>query len=102
MLLERRILLLKQSVTIVHQALVELGFTAFKIRLNDRRILRAMVVDIDAADRETDILVAIDKLDKIGEDGVRKNLAEQGFTSEQIDRLFDMLNTGDIPTLMVR
>ena len=48
-----------ECVTIVHQALVELGFTAFKIWLNDRRILRAMVVDIDAADRETDILVTI-------------------------------------------
>ena len=88
-----------ECVTIVHQALVELGFTAFKIRLNDRRILRAMVVDIDAADRETDILVAIDKLDKIGEEGVRRNLFEQSFTSEQIDRLFDMLNTGDIPNV---
>lgn len=88
-----------ECVTIVHQALVELGFTAFKIRLNDRRILRAMVSDIDAIDRETDILVAIDKLDKIGEEGVRKNLADQGFTKEQIVRLFDMLNTGNIPNV---
>ncbi len=69
-----------ECVAIVHQALVELGFTAFKIRLNDRRILRAMVSSIGALDREVDILVAIDKLDKIGEDGVRKNLVEQGFS----------------------
>lgn len=90
-----------ECVAIVHQALLELGFTSFKIRLNDRRILRAMVSAIGAIDRETDILVAIDKLDKIGEDGVRKNLAEQGFTKEQIGRLFDMLNTGNIPDVDV-
>jgi len=63
--------------------------------------LRVMVSEIDAVERETDILVAIDKLDKIGEDGVRKNLVEQGFTREQVGRLFDMLNTGHIPNVDV-
>lgn len=88
-----------ECVAIVHKALVELGFTAFKIRLNDRRILRAMVSEIGALDREVDILVAIDKLDKIAEEGVRKNLVEQGFSMEKVDRLFDMLNTGNIPNV---
>ena len=50
-----------ECLTIVHHSLVELGFTAFKIRLNDRRILRSMVADIQALDREVDILVAIDQ-----------------------------------------
>lgn len=88
-----------ECVAIVHQALVDLGFTAFKVRLNDRRILRAMVSEIDSLDREVDILVAIDKLDKIGEEGVRSNLLEQGFSVDQVDRLFDMLNTGNIPNV---
>ena len=88
-----------ECVSIVHHALVALGFTAFKIRLNDRRILRAMVTEIGELEREVDILVAIDKLDKIGEDGVRKNLLEQGFSAEQVDRLFEMLNQGNIPNV---
>ena len=88
-----------ECVAIVYQSLRALGFTQFKIRLNDRRILRAMVAEIGAFDREVDILVAIDKLDKIGENGVRKNLAEQGFSTEQLDRLFDMLNNGNIPNV---
>ncbi len=86
-----------ECLTIVHHALVALGFTGFKIRLNDRRILRAMVIDIQALDREVDILVAIDKLDKIGENGVRNNLVEQGFSKQQVDRLFEMLNDGVVP-----
>ena len=88
-----------ECVAIVYQSLMALGFTQFKIRLNDRRILRAMVAEIDALDREIDILVAIDKLDKIGEEGVRNNLAGQNFSTEQIDRLFDMLNNGNIPNV---
>ena len=88
-----------ECVAIVHQALVDLGFTAFKVRLNDRRILRAMVSEIGSLDREVDILVAIDKLDKIGEEGVRSKLLEQGFSTDQVTRLFEMLNTGDIPNV---
>ena len=88
-----------ECVAIVHHALVALGFTGFRIRLNDRRILRMMVTEIGAADREVDVLVAIDKLDKIGETGVRDNLLEQGFIQEQVDQLFNMLNNGDIPNI---
>jgi histidyl-tRNA synthetase len=88
-----------ECISIVHQALIVLGFSAFKIRLNDRRILRAMVSEIGALDREADILVAIDKLDKMGEDGVRNTLLEQEFSSGQVDRLFEMLNNGGIPNV---
>lgn len=88
-----------ECVAIVHHALLALGFTGFRIRLNDRRILRQMVTQIDAEDREVDVLVAIDKLDKIGEAGVRSNLLEQGFTQTQVDTLFEMLNTGNIPNI---
>lgn len=88
-----------ECVAIVHHALVALGFTGFRIRLNDRRILRTMVTEMGALEREVDVLVAIDKLDKIGEEGVRSNLLEQGFTLEQVDQLFDMLNNGQIPNI---
>ena len=89
-----------ECVAIVHQALVELGFTAFKIRIERPTDFACHGVRDRALDKEVDILVAIDiKLDKIGEDGVRKNLLEQGFSVEQVDRLFDMLNTGSIPNV---
>lgn len=88
-----------ECMCIVHDSLVALGFTAFQIRLNDRRILRAMVESIGAGARETDILVAIDKLDKVGEEGVQKILLEGGFSSEQVKSLFHMLHSGEIPNI---
>src|SRR5919112_4768066 len=55
----------------VSDALLELGFTDFKIRLNHRQLLTAMLnaAGVDEA-QHGDALIAIDKLDKIGADGV--------------------------------
>ena len=47
---------------------------------------------IGAVDRIVDITVAIDKLDKIGEDGVVSELREKGLTDEQIERLRPIIN----------
>ncbi len=63
----------------VSEVLQSLGFTDFDIQLNHRELLTAM---LNAAgvpvDRHTDALVAIDKLDKIGRDGVRAELIARG------------------------
>ena len=63
----------------VSDVLVRLGFTDFTIRLNHREVLRGL---LDACgvveDLHDQALVAIDKLDKIGADGVRRELVERG------------------------
>src|SRR5215212_2296401 len=58
------------------EALTKLGFTNFTIRLNHREVL-AGVLDAAGvpADKHGDALVALDKLDKIGREGVQKELA---------------------------
>lgn len=63
----------------VSDVLGRLGFENFTIRLNDRRVLTALLdsFGIPAANHG-DVLVGIDKLDKVGTDGVRKELAERG------------------------
>jgi len=66
----------------------------YTIKLNDRRILRAMASAVGARD-ETALLVAIDKVDKIGREGVSKELAAQGLLSEQIERLWSLLEVGE-------
>jgi histidyl-tRNA synthetase len=65
----------------VSDVLHELGFTDFTIRLNDRRVLTAVLLaaGIPAGQHGT-ALVAVDKLDKIGRDGVERELAERGIT----------------------
>jgi histidyl-tRNA synthetase len=70
------------------EALAKLGFTNFTIRLNHRQVL-AGVLDAAGvrADKHGDALVALDKLDKIGREGVRKELAGRGVPEEAGDRL---------------
>jgi histidyl-tRNA synthetase len=60
-------------------ALMALGFDDFTIRLNHRQILNGILEATGVAPvRHNDFLVAIDKLDKIGRDGVLRNIEEQG------------------------
>lgn len=66
-------------------------FSRFGIRvdinINNRKILAAIAEKIGAADKITAVTVAIDKLDKIGLDGVEKELEEEGISPEAIKSL---------------
>ncbi len=75
----------------VSSALLELGFSNFSIALNHRVILRSMIgaAGIDP-DLEGSALIAIDKLDKIGVDGVRSELTQRGIAEESAQRLLAM------------
>ena len=57
------------------------------VKINNRKVLAGIAEMIGAPERLIDITVAIDKLDKIGLDNVRAELAERGLTSEQIAAL---------------
>ena len=74
-----------------------LGFQNVTILLNHRQALRAMATALGVADREASLLVALDKLDKIGRDGVSRELSGRGFETAAIDGLWTMLDTGVIP-----
>ena len=58
-----------------------------QIKINNRKILTGIAEIIGAAEKIVDITVAIDKLDKIGLDAVNAELAENGLTQDQIDKL---------------
>ena len=91
-----------QCVAVVIDALTTLGFDNMVVRLNDRRLLRALARAAGAeADREVKLLVAVDKLDKIGRDGVDAELAERGFDEAQRARVWKVLDLeGDNATLL--
>ena len=61
------------------------------IKLNNRKILSGIAKVIGAADRIIDITVAIDKLDKIGQDNVNAELREKGLSEEAIATLQPLL-----------
>ncbi len=82
-----------EFIQIYDQALSALGLREFTIRLNHRQLLQGIATRIGAAERMTELTIALDKLDKVGREGVEKELAERGFTAEQISTLapiFDM------------
>ncbi len=64
-----------------------LGFKKFTIRINDRRILKAMAAYSGFRPEEYDsVFIIIDKLDKIGMDGVQSELESAGYEEENIQR----------------
>ena len=77
----------------------KLDFKNFTIRINDRRILKAMAAYSGFAEEDYDtVFIILDKMDKIGLDGVRSELLEEGFSQEAVEKylsLFDHI-TRDI------
>lgn len=69
----------------------EIGFSGFKVHINDRRMLKAMAEYAGfAADSCDRVFIILDKMDKIGEEGVRRELEESGFAMESIDRYLSL------------
>lgn len=65
----------------------KLGFKNFQIRINERRILKAMAAYSGFAEEEYDtVFIILDKMDKIGLDGVAQELAKEGYAKESIDK----------------
>lgn len=76
-----------EFVLIYDEALSKLGLKDFSIKINNRKILSGIAEVVNKADQIVDMTVAIDKLDKIGLDGVSKELLERGFTEENIEQI---------------
>lgn len=65
----------------------KLGLSGVTIKINDRRILSGIAQTIGAEDKLIDFTVALDKLDKIGEAGVKKEMREKGIAEEALQKL---------------
>ncbi|ERJ58507.1 histidine--tRNA ligase [Sphingobacterium paucimobilis] len=76
-----------EFVLIYWEALKELGLKDFTIKINNRKILTGIAEILGKPELIVDMTVAIDKLDKIGLEGVNKELLERGFTEEDLELL---------------
>ena len=77
----------------------KLDFKNFTIRINDRRILKAMAAYSGFAPESYDtVFIILDKMDKIGIEGVRSELEKEGFEKECIDKYLAMFEeiTNDV------
>jgi histidyl-tRNA synthetase len=73
-----------ELVNIYHTVFMQLGLKGYELRINSRKILTALAESCGGADQMINITIAIDKLDKIGLDGVKKELIERGLNDTQI------------------
>ena len=68
-----------------------LGFKNFQIRINERRILKAMAAYSGFPEESYDsVFITLDKMDKIGLDGVKEELLENGFAKEAVERYLSL------------
>jgi histidyl-tRNA synthetase len=74
-----------------------LGLNGVTVKINNRKILSGIAEVIGASDKLIDFTVALDKLDKIGEDGVKKEMIEKGISEEALVKVQPLFNfTGTI------
>lgn len=74
----------------------ELGLDRVTLRLNNRKLLEGIAVHFGAGDRFVEFITILDKLDKVGEEGVFKEWAEKGFQVDA-DAFRQLKSIGDLP-----
>jgi len=74
------------------KALLNIGFDNFKIRVNDRRLLKAIIMSAGFEESACDsVCISLDKLDKIDASGVSTELLEKGFDAAAVEKLMAAL-----------
>lgn len=79
--------LVSATADMLSRIFAEIGITDFTIHINDRQILRGAALKAGFSEDDIpSVLISLDKFDKIGLDGIRKDLVENGFPEETVDR----------------
>jgi histidyl-tRNA synthetase len=86
-----------ELVQLYDSVFAELGLNGVTIKINNRKVLSGIAEVIGASDKLIDFTVALDKLDKIGEDGVKKEMIEKGISETALEKVQPLFNfTGTI------
>lgn len=81
-----------EIIMMLNEILTELKVDGYEIVMNSRKVLTGLSEFIGEPEKENELCIAIDKLDKIGEEKVYAELAELGFTQDAITKLKPFLN----------
>ena len=86
-----------ELVQLYDSVFAELGLNGVSIKINNRKILSGIAEVIGASDKLIDFTVALDKLDKIGADGVKKEMLEKGISEAALVKVQPLFHfTGTI------
>jgi histidyl-tRNA synthetase len=89
-----------EVIALTNDILVKLGFTGYKIRINHRRLLSGLIEYAGFPQgEESNVCRSLDKLLKIGWDGVKTELSDKGYDAACFDRLTYLLNSVTIGQL---
>ena len=75
------------------KALLNIGIRNFKIKINDRRILKSLIYAAGFTPDDADsVCIVFDKMDKIGAEGVAAELTEKGFSPDTVKKFTDLMS----------
>lgn len=75
------------------KALLNIGIKNFKVKINDRRILKNLISAAGFSAEDTDsVCIVFDKMDKIGAEGVSAELLEKGFAADTVKKFTELMS----------
>lgn len=84
-----------ELIDVTARAMLNIGFSDFTININDRRVLKDMLENMGFQKETIDsVCITFDKLDKIGVDGVKKELLEKEFSLSAVENLIEFISGG--------
>ncbi len=81
-----------EIILMIKEVMKGLNLTDYTIKINHRGVLMGLAEILNAKGKETDLFVAIDKLEKAGKEKVKEELEGKGFSSDQVEKLYEFLN----------
>ncbi len=86
-----------ELMSVTAEALQNIGINSFKIIVNHRAVIRAVILHCGFAEEQVNsVCITIDKLDKIGTDGVKAELLAKEFSAEAVEKLMTLLGSKEI------
>lgn len=82
-----------EYIAVMYQVLKNLNFKNFVIKVNSRQILFQILDNSGIIKDKNTVLQSLDKFDKIGEEGVTKELTSKGLNQSQINSIFDQIKS---------
>jgi histidyl-tRNA synthetase len=76
-----------ETALVIYDLMRALGFERFEVRINNRLVLNGLLEEIGLADRTKEMLMALDKLPKIGKEAVAEMAQKAGVTAGQAERM---------------
>ena len=77
--------------SVIYRIFTKLGFRDFTIKVNNRKLLNGLFIEIGQKDNATEILRIIDKIDKIGKEAVIEELEKINIEKEQIEKIINFI-----------